>query len=107
MLSFKADIRMASAGSKMSVAQLVGFLLQGSASNWWGLGCPAHCAGSLSILFLALVAGVCLGFILALWIFQASLFLPSARRPDLPAESPAASEASRPRSLRLRGYLHE
>ena len=29
------------------VARLLGFLLQGSSTNWWGLGCPAHCSGSL------------------------------------------------------------
>ena len=24
---------------------LAGFIVQGSESNWWGLGCPSHCRG--------------------------------------------------------------
>ena len=92
----------------MSVAQILGLLLQGSSTNWFGLGCPAHCSGSLLVLGLSFLAGACLGVLLALWFFRAYLFLPAVQPVFAPDPTPdSTSPVPRPRSLRLRGYLHE
>ena len=74
---------------------------QGLTTNWWGLGCPAHCRGSdlggLSASFLlGFVAATGLwAFLFARWILHP---LPSS------SEQPAPVSSAR---LRLRGYLHE
>ena len=76
-------------GSKMSaassLAQVLGLVLQGSASNWFGLGCPAHCSGSVLVLSLALVSGVCIGILVALWPCGSSDPLCSFPLPILPS----------------------
>ncbi|CAE7795115.1 unnamed protein product [Symbiodinium sp. CCMP2592] len=91
----KAELVIGLLGSKMNVAQVLGsfsqglsFVLQGSSTNWWGLACPAHCAGSVTLLILALITGTCAGFVLALWIFRSALFAPSIHPLfDLPGTS--------------------
>ena len=82
---------------------LANFIITGSSSNWWGLGCPSHCSGSLSVLALAFLSGSLSGVIFTLFLFRATLLTPSARQA---VESPEVVPA-RPRSLRLRPYLHE
>ena len=57
---------------------------QGLTSNWWGLGCPAHCRGTdlggLSASFLlGFVAATGLwAFLLARWHFAPFAFFPRA-----------------------------
>ena len=82
---------------------LANFLVSGASTNWWGIGCPAHCSGSLVVLFLSYLAGLLSGVILTLFVFRASLLLPAARQA---VEQPEVV-LQRPRSLRLRAYLHE
>ena len=81
-------------------------LLQvGVSSNWWGLGCPSHCQGSLLLLLLTLGFGVLLGVVFTVWFFRDSL-LQGPRR-EIPSYSPPPPTAKRPSDLRLRAYLHE
>ena len=82
------------------VPQLVSFVVSGSASNWWGLGCPAHCSSSFTVLLLAGLAGASLGATLVLYLFRETIFL----KPQAPAVDPP--EVKRPAALRLRPYLH-
>ena len=92
----------------MDVARVFGFLVQGSSLNWWGLGCPAHCSGSLTLLCLAFGSGASVGFLLALVFFRGVLFSPVAQAAFTSESSvPSAPTVPRPASLRLRGYLHE
>ena len=79
-----------------------GLLIQGASTNWWGLGCPAHCHPSgVPTLLLAFGFGTSLGFIFGclscLWIF--GLLTPSTFGLSCPASSQPAD--------RVRAYLHE
>ena len=93
----------------MSVAQVLGFLVQGSASSWWGLGSwvPSTLCG------LCVCAPPGPGRWHLPWIrprpvdFPGLPFLPSARQSHLPADPCFVPEVPRPRSLRLRKYVHE
>lgn len=91
----------------MDLARVLGLFVQGSASNWWGLGCPAHCSGSLTVLGLAFGFGAPFGFLCAVIFFSTALFAPVAQAAFTPDPSPLSSSLTRPAALRLRGYLHE
>ena len=67
----------------MDLARVLGLFVQGSASNWWGLGCPAHCSGSLTVLGLAFGFGAPFGFLCAVIFFSTALLLPLPRLPSL------------------------
>ena len=60
----------------MWLHQVVGFLQTGVSSNWWGLGCPAHCSGSLFLCLLCFLSGGILGVIFTLFLFRDTLFAP-------------------------------
>ena len=87
--------------------QVLGFVVQGSTSGWWGLACPAHCQGGLVLPALAFLAGLSSGVVLCLYFLRDTLF-PSATTspPPVPPAQVSVPRAS-PASLRLRGYLHE
>ena len=38
--------------------QVLDLVLSGSRSGWWGLGCPARCAGSLILPLVSFLAGL-------------------------------------------------
>ena len=87
------------------VPKILGVLIQGSQSNWWGIGCPAHCfATGVPSLFLAfgfgLTSGIIIGIGLCLWVFGFGFTHPC------PAGSPSLA-ASRQPSDRVRAYLNE
>ena len=67
------------------VPQVLGFLSAGSASGWWGLLCPAHCTGSLSVLTLAFVSGLGVGALLTLFLFRRTLFVAPPSWPSCPS----------------------
>ena len=86
------------------IFQGVEFLRWGLLTNWWGLGCPAHCGtSSFSSWALAFILGFCFGFCLcaALAYYLIGFYL---RLTSAPHPSPAG--AARP-SSRLGGYLYE
>ena len=91
-----------------SLPQVLGILHWGANDYWFGLGCPAHCNGSLGHSLAILVAGFGLGALTVLVFFRQALFLLSAL--PVPADhlaprSPRGVVVPRPASLRLRGYL--
>ena len=92
-----------------SVPQVLNFLYWGSNNFWFGLGCPAHCSGSLGYTLAILSAGFGFGALVTLYAFRTSLFLPSVL-PVPSGPSPPNSPrglVARPAALELRGYLHE
>ena len=85
------------------VPRLFGVIIQGSQTNWWGVGCPAHCfASGVPTIVLGLALGLSLGFILGgfscLWVLG---FLPPVH------QSPSALDQTRQPSDRVRAYLNE
>ena len=82
---------------------LAGILIQGSESNWWGLGCPSHCRGPG---FGGLLASYLLGIltVLCLWL----LWIGAARdlRPPAVAEPQVTRTLSTGARKRLAGYSH-
>ena len=86
--------------------QALGLLQVGVQSNWWGLGCPSHCQGSLLVIVLCLASGILLGVILTLGFFREALFAFPPREPQ-PIPQQAPPSPARPADLRLRAYLHE
>ena len=50
---------------KMWIEQALRLVQSGVVSNWWGLGCPSHCQGSLLTLGLTFCFGVSLGVVLS------------------------------------------
>ena len=82
---------------------LAGLLIQGSESNWWGLGCPSHFRGPG---IGGLLASYLLGVLAVIWLW---LLRTGAAR-DL--RFPVAEESQVTRMLsigarkRLAGYSH-
>ena len=107
ILCSKADGRGTCGAQSMDWSRALGLLVQGSSSNWWGLGCPAHCSGSLLILGLTFGFGASFGFLGALFLFRAALLAPAAQTVFTSEPAAEVVQPSRPASLRLRGYLHE
>ena len=83
---------------------LTSFVLQGSDSNWWGLGCPSHCRGpGLGSLLAAYLLGV---LSILVWL----LFRPGQDRVTrllVPEERPQVTRAlSTGARRRLAEYAH-
>ena len=76
------------------------FLLAGSNSGWFGLGCPAHCTSSFVLLTSVFFSGFGLGALAAIALTYH--FWISAR----PAPVPRPSHLP-PSTNRLVAYLHE
>ena len=74
---------------------LVSLAVQGSTTNWFGLGCPGHCAGSLSWTLSSGAIGFLSGALCTLFLFRFS---------SPPDPVPAATVPRPPAHLRLRGY---
>ena len=86
--------------------KLLGFLVSGAHSNWWGIGCPAHCFGSgIPSLALAFLLGLCFGSLVTLALGFWALGLLHPPHPAQAWVSPPPSVA--PASDRLRAYLDE
>lgn len=83
-----------------ALVDLARFVSWGASSGWFGLGCPAHCSGSLVVLCAVFLAGLSSG---ALAVLLFGLYLGLGFGPFQP--SPPASR-SVPRA-RLLAYLHE
>ena len=91
----------------MWIPQALSLLQSGVASNWWGVGCPSYCGGSVLLLGLVFLVGFASGAAGILYLFRSSFFSagplqdlsPCASGTDLP-------EGRRPSSLRLRKYLY-
>ena len=50
--------------------RVFGMVVHGSPTNWWGVGCPAHCHTSgLPTVILPLALGFILGACACLWAF--------------------------------------
>ena len=88
-------------------AAALGLLREGLQSNWWGLSCPSHCQspgfGFLAVVYLlgcssGALAVVCLGasYYWGFW----------GLGPPAPLVARAEASSLRPRTARLRGYLH-
>ena len=60
--------------SGSAVAQVLGLVLSGSSSNWWGLACPAHCSSSVGILLVVWVSGFSVGALVATFYLRVLLF---------------------------------
>ena len=89
----------------MWIEQALGLVATGVGNNWWGLGCPSHCSGSLLLLTLCFGFGTLVGVVLTLGFFRDSLFKEPRQGPLFSPPPPAS--VSRPADLRLRAYLHE
>ena len=88
------------------VPQVVGFLVQGSSTGWWGLGCPAHCSSSLLVLGVTFSAGLGFGALGCLFLFRGVLLASPAPFAS-PAHRPSPPSSGFVPSARLRAYLHE
>ena len=88
------------------ILQGVEFLRLGLATNFWGLGCPAHCGSpAWPTIFLSLIIGIILGFFLCLLCiyYLLGLGLVPPATPSRPSSRPVIQLAA----SRLRGDLHE
>ena len=94
------------AAQAMWIEQALGLLHLGISTNWWGLGCPSHCQGSLLVVGLCWASGFLLGVVLTLVFFREALFAVPIRVPSSPPQ-PSSSPPTRAADLRLRAYLHE
>ena len=96
------NVNGASQDMSAQASTLANFILSGSSATWWGLGCPAHCSGSVSVLALSFLSGSFFGIVVTLFVFRATLLSPARQAVEAPE-----AVVPRPRSLRLRPYLYE
>ena len=61
--------------SLMWAQLLLGLLVAGFNSGWWGLGCPAHCTSSLSLSLVTFAAGFGFGVLAVLYLFRGQLLV--------------------------------
>ena len=91
---------------KMWIEQALRLVQSGVVSNWWGLGCPSHCQGSLLTLGLTFCFGISLGVVLTVWFFR-DILLKVPCQGSFPSTASPSAPPPRSVDLRLRSYLHE
>ena len=90
------------------VPRVLGLLVQGSSSGWWGLGCPAHCSFSFPLAASLILSGFALGTLCTLLFFKDILFVQPPRvshrsGPEVPPGAPGVQR----RAARLAAYLRD
>ena len=86
----------------MCAQQLLGLVVAGSNSGWWGLGCPAHCSSSITLSLVTFAAGFGFGALSVLDLFRGQLLVQPS-----PVHCPASASSGQPTgNPRLRAYLH-
>ena len=85
--------------------KLLGVLVSGAQSNWWGIGCPSHCSvAGLPTLIVSFLLGLCLGILITLVLCVWGLgFLPA--QPSWLSAVPHQGAAGPPD--RARAYVNE
>ena len=102
----------ADAQALMSPRAILGLVIEGVRSNFWGLGCPSYCtAPSVGLLGFLLLFGWILGFASALlilfWLSGLGLISFGFPRPLAPSLSGFAPAPSANRNQLLSAYLDE
>ena len=97
-------------------SEVLGFFLEGTRTNLWGLRCPLHCTQfDLPAVGLTFLLGCLTGAALCFWLlvpgFLGSRASPSRVPSQVPESSPLRraqrAEPERRIQPRLRGYLYE
>ena len=87
------------------LAQVLGLLVNGSASNWWGLGCPAHCSASLGLVVAIWVSGFSCGALAAVYYLRVLVFAGPPVSASASSRDPPVSRGRPPStSTRLAAY---